>query len=212
MDINWYGQSCFKIKGKTATVVIDPFNPDFTGLKFPKDLDAQVVLSSHNHNDHNNTKDVGGKPLIITGPGEYEVAGVSIIGIATFHDTAMGEEKGRNTVYHIFMDGINIVHLGDLGQDLTEEQINLLDSNTDILMIPVGNVSTIDAEVAGKVVAKLEPKIVIPMHYQIPGLKFNLEPVDNFLKEMASESAEPIAKLTITKDKLPAEMQVVVLE
>jgi L-ascorbate metabolism protein UlaG (beta-lactamase superfamily) len=210
MDINWYGQSCFKIKGKSTTLVIDPFDPEFTGLKLPKDLEAQVVLSTHKHADHNNIGAVSGNPLVVTGPGEYEIAGVSIAGIGTYHDSASGSERGINTIYHILIDGINIVHLGDLGHILTEEQISQIDA-ADILMVPVGGGPTIDAEVSAKVVAQLEPSVVIPMHYRIPGLKFDLEEVAAFLKEMGAENVAPIPKLSFTKDKLPEETTVVVL-
>lgn len=211
MDIYWLGQSCFKIKGKTATIIIDPYDPEFTGLKLPKDLEAQVVLSTHNHKDHNNTAAVAGSPLVAAGPGEYEASGVSIEGVATFHDNVNGTEKGTNTVYHMLIDGINIVHLGDLGHKLTESQLGEID-NTDILMIPVGGKFSLNAELAVEVVAQLEPKIVIPMHYQIPELKIEeLEKVDLFLKEMGAENTEIQPKLSITRDKLPDATTVVVL-
>lgn len=210
MDIYWYGQSCFKIKGKTATVVIDPFDSDYTGLKLPKDLEAQLVLSTHNHNDHNNVRAILGNPLIVTGPGEYEKVGVNVIGLASFHDNCQGAERGLNTIYHILMDGINLVHLGDLGHELSDELVNGL-GTTDILMIPVGGVPTIDAEKAAKVIAQLEPRMVIPMHYAIEGLKFPLENADKFLKEMGAENITAVAKVVITKDKLPEETAVVVL-
>lgn len=211
MDINWYGQSCFRIKGKSATVAADPFTPEATGLKFPKELEAQVVLLSHQHTDHNNAEPVKGDPLIISGPGEYEVSGINIVGVGSFHDNVQGAERGKNTLYHFQIDGINVLHLGDLGHELTEEQLSQLPGDTDILMVPVGGVYTIDAEVAAKVVAQIEPKIVIPMHFKLPELKADLQGVEPFLKEMGAESAQPQPKLTITKDKLPEETQVVLL-
>ncbi|KKS64486.1 hypothetical protein A3A14_03885 [Candidatus Daviesbacteria bacterium RIFCSPLOWO2_01_FULL_43_38] len=210
MDITWYGQSFFKIKGKTATVVIDPYDPEFVGLKFPKDIEADVVLSTHHHKDHNNTGGVSGSPLVITGPGEYEKSGMSFAGVSVYHDGSQGFERGANTLYHILIDGINVVHLGDLGHVLTDEQISQIEA-CDILMIPVGSVYTIDAEAAAKVVAQLEPKVVIPMHYKVPGLKFDLSEVDLFLKEMGAENISPVPKLSVTKDKLPEETMVVLL-
>ncbi|MFH0936976.1 MAG: MBL fold metallo-hydrolase [Candidatus Daviesbacteria bacterium] len=210
MDIYWYGQACFKLKGKTASVIIDPFDPEFTGLKLPKDLEGQVVLSSHSHKDHNNTSAVLGESLVISGPGEYEKAGIQITGIATFHDKVQGAERGSNTVFHILMDNLNILHLGDLGHSLTEEQTSLIDE-VDILMVPVGGKYTVDAEEAAKIVAALEPKIVIPMHYSLPGLKSELSRVETFLKEMGTENMEPVSKLSITRDKLPEETTVVLL-
>lgn len=191
-------------------MVIDPYDQEYTGLKLPKDLEAQVVISTHTHKDHSNVNAVTGDPLVVAGPGEYEVAGVSITGVATAHDTSGGSERGVNTLFHIFTDGINIVHAGDLGHVLTEEQVSGID-NVDILMIPVGGNYTIDAEAAAKVVAQLEPKIIIPMHYKIPGLTADIQGVEPFLKEMGAESVEPQPKLTITKDKLPEEPAVVLL-
>lgn len=210
MDIYFYGQACFRIKGKNASVLIDPYKEEFTGLKLPKDLSASLAISTHNHDDHNNLAQVTDAVLKITGPGEYEVNGVSVVGVSTFHDKEDGAQRGRNTVYNITVDGLNIVHLGDLGHTLSEEQIEEIGA-TDILLVPVGGVYTIDSKGASDVVSQLEPKIVIPMHYKLAGLKFELDPIENFLKEMGFESAEPQSKLSITKDKLPEELQVIVL-
>lgn len=211
MDIVWFGQSCFKIKGKKITVVVDPFDPEATGLKLPtKDLEAQLVLSSHSHGDHNNVAAVSGSPVIINGPGEYEVQGVSVVGVGTFHDSTQGSKRGKNTVYNILIDEVHIVHLGDLGHQLTEEQRSEI-GQTDILMVPAGGVYTIDPEEAAKVVAELEPRVVIPMHYRVPGLVYDLAEAGEFLKEMGAESVTPMAKLSLTKDKLPDEIQVVIL-
>jgi len=215
MDIYWYGQACFKLKGKNASVVIDPFDPDFTGLKLPKELSADVVLSTHEHKDHSNveavTNPAGGKPMIFKQAGEYEVSGVVITGISSFHDNSNGSERGANIIFHIMFDGLNLVHLGDLGQGkLTEEQIAQI-GQTDIVLLPVGSIFTIDAKDSLEIVSQLEPKIIIPMHYKIDGLKFELEGVDNFLKEMGAEGVIPQPKLSITKEKLPEEPMVVVL-
>lgn len=216
MDIYWYGQSCFKLKGKNATVVFDPFDPEFVGFKLPRDLSADVVLTSHEHKDHNNFKAVaqsplGKSPMVFKDPGEYEVSEVVITGINSFHDNTEGSEKGLNTIFHLFFDGLDIVHLGDLGQSkLTEEQVAQI-GETDILLVPVGSIYTIDAKAASDIVSQLEPKIIIPMHYKIEELKFELEGVENFLKEMGAEGVVPVPKLAISKDKLPEEPQIVVL-
>jgi L-ascorbate metabolism protein UlaG (beta-lactamase superfamily) len=210
MDIYWYGQACFKLKGKTATVFIDPFAPEVVGLKLPKDMNADIALQTHDHPDHNNVSAITGEPIVITGPGEYEIKGVAVTGVAVFHDQANGSERGKNTVYHINIDNLNIVHLGDLGHELSQEQLEDI-GNCDILLIPVGGNYTIDAKTASQVVAQIEPQIIIPMHYKVEGLKFELDDVEKFLKEMAVENAEPQAKLTVTRDKLPEEPEVVVL-
>ena len=204
MDIYWYGQAFFKIKSKLATIIIDPFKEDFTGLKLPKDMEANIVLKTHDHGDHSNLDAVVGNPLKIAGPGEYEVSGVSITGISVFHDKSQGAERGRNTIYNIEADGLNVVHLGDIGHTLSDDQIQAV-GTTDILLIPVGGIFTINSKDAAEIVAELEPSIIVPMHYLIPGLKFQLDSVDGFLKEMGVENIEPINKLSITKDKLPNE-------
>lgn len=215
MDIYWYGQACFKLKGKNATVVIDPYDPDFTGLKLPRDLQAEVILTTHEHKDHNFTSAVAplqeAGPMVFSKPGEYEVSGVVITGIKSFHDNSEGSEKGENTIFHLLFDGLDIVHLGDLGQlKLTEEQVAEI-GQTDILLIPVGGIYTIDAKLASDIVSQLEPKIIIPMHYKMEGLKFELEGAEGFLKEMGAENAVSQPKLSISKDKLPEEPQVVML-
>ncbi len=210
MEIVWYGQSMFKIKGKSTSLVIDPFDPQKIGLKAPKDVEASVVLVTHNHSDHNYLALIKDEPLVFSGPGEYEKSGVSITGVQSSHDNKGGEERGLNTIYNILIDNINVVHLGDLGHQLTEEQVSLV-GNADILMVPIGGTYTIDAEEAAKVVAQLEPRIVLPMHYQLPGSTSGLEPLEPFLKEMGAENVAPVPKLSITKDKLPEETQVVVL-
>jgi L-ascorbate metabolism protein UlaG (beta-lactamase superfamily) len=210
MDIYWYGQACFKIKGKQATALIDPYDPSMLGLKLPKDTSADLVLKTHDHADHSNTDVAGESAVKIAGPGEYEVKGVAVTGVMTYHDKQKGVERGKNTVYNLEIEGVNIVHLGDLGQILEEDQLEEIGS-VDVLMIPVGGVYTIDAKDAARVVAQLDPKIVIPMHYKLDDLKVDLEPLDNFLKEMSVENVAPLPKLSITKDKLPEEMQVIVL-
>jgi len=215
MDIYWGGQAFFRCKGRNATVIIDPFDPNFVGLKLPKEMQADIALSTHDHGDHNNTQAVvspqEGAPMVFKDPGEYEVGGVVITGISSYHDNSSGAERGLNTIFHLMFDNLNIVHLGDLGQNrLTEQQLTQI-GDVDILLIPVGSYFTIDSKEASDIVAQLEPKIIIPMHYFIEGLKFQLESVDKFLKEMGVESVSPQPKLSITKERLPEEPMVVVL-
>ena len=209
MDIMWLGQACFKIKGKNATIVTDPFS-DQLGFKLPK-VDADIVLVTHDHYDHNASSEVGGDPFVIKGPGEYEIKGVEIVGIPSFHDDKKGEERGLNNLYNFKIDSVNIAHLGDLGQgELLPKQIEDL-GNVDVLMIPVGGVYTIDASSASKIAAQLEPSVIIPMHYLDKDSKVNLEPVEKFLKEMGKDNVESADKLTISREKLPSEPQVVIL-
>lgn len=210
MEITYLGHSSFKLKGKVATVVTDPFNP-IIGLKFPK-VEADIVTVSHSHPDHSEVNLVEGGPFVIAGPGEYEIRDVKLVGISSFHDEKEGKERGKNTIYSIRIDGLYVCHLGDLGQaSLSSSQLEVL-GQVDILLIPVGGVFTIDSEVAAKTVAAIEPKIVIPMHYFDPALKTKFEEVGKFLKEMGKENLVPQQKLIITKDNLPEETEVILLE
>ena len=209
MDISWLGHSCFRIRGSQATVITDPYSPDVGySLGKPK---ARIVTVSHQHPGHSFTDGIGGNPKLVTGPGEYEISNVLIIGVATFHDEDKGSTRGKNTVYLMEMDEISICHLGDLGHVLTDEQVEELGS-VDVLLIPVGGVSTIDAPVATEIVRQLEPKIVIPMHYKTPAVKLELEPVDRFLKEIGAHDISSQAKLTLTKSSLPTSTQVILLD
>lgn len=214
MEITHLGHSSFRIRGKQVTLVTDPFDTEMLGIKFPK-VTADVVTVSHNHQDHNFTKVVEGEFIVISGPGEYEVKGAKITGVAAYHDGSQGADRGKNTVYRIQIDGISIVHLGDLGHKLDDSQIEQL-AGANILMVPVGGFYTIDAQVAVEVTSQIDPDIIIPMHYNIAVLDQaafgKLTGVDVFLKQMGKEGITPQAKLTITKDKLPAEPLVVVLE
>jgi L-ascorbate metabolism protein UlaG (beta-lactamase superfamily) len=207
VDINWLGHACFRLKGSRATVITDPFPPDL-GYKLGK-VEASIVTVSHQHPSHAYTQGVGGGPRIVHGPGEYEIGGVLIIGVPTYHDAEGGKEKGKNTVYLIEMDGLSVCHLGDLGHVLTSEQVEEI-GNVDVLLLPVGGVSTIDAAQAAEVVRQLEPKAVIPMHYKTPESNRGLEPVDKFLKEMG-EAVSPAPKLAVTRSSLPAVTQVFLL-
>jgi len=209
MEITWYGQSCFKIEDKENSIVIDPYDPA-TGLKLPKNLSANVLLITHDHHDHNYKQGVSGNPYVINCPGEYEIAGATITGIPAFHDKKQGQELGKITIYTIEFEGIKICHLGDLGQDLTDEEIDKL-GTVDILMIPVGSVYTINGEEAAKIVGEIEPKIVIPMHYKIPGLAPKIESLDKFTQKTDGHTQE-LDTLKIKVANLPQEAQVIILK
>lgn len=204
------GHSAFKIKGKQKTVVTDPY-ADSVG-KFPRDVEADIVTVSHSHEDHNAIEKLKTKSFIIDGPGEYEVGGVSVVGVQVFHDAVLGEERGINTIFVIEIDGLRIVHLGDLGHKLTEENLEEIGA-VDVVLVPVGGKYTIDAKGAKEVISQVDPWVAIPMHYQMAdfGLK-EIAGVDEFLKEMGKAEVAAIPKLVISTDKLPTELEVVVLE
>ncbi|MFC1939434.1 MBL fold metallo-hydrolase [Chloroflexota bacterium] len=209
MEISWLGHSCFKIKGNQATIITDPYSPDL-GYSLGKP-EARIVTVSHQHPGHSYIQGVGGDPKPVRGPGEYEISGVLIIGTATFHDGETGNKRGKNTVYLMEIDEVSVCHLGDLGHVLTPAQMEEIES-VDVLLLPVGGVSTINAPMAAEVVRQLEPKAVVPMHYKTEALKRGLEPVDNFLKEMGVKEVHPQPKLSVTKANLPASTQVFLLD
>lgn len=217
MNINWYGQSCFQIssnqgKNNHVSTLIDPFEESI-GLRLPRKLEADVVLITHNHFDHNNVKAVSGQPFIASGPGEYDIKGIFIQGIPAFHDNVQGKERGRTTIYTIGAEEIKLCHLGDLGQkELTAEQLDKI-GDVDILMIPIGGFFTIDAQEAVKIMAQIEPKIIIPMHYRIPNLNIKLDGLDKFLKIVGIRKIEPLSKFSIKAKDLPKEeVKIIVLQ
>lgn len=195
-----------------VTIVTDPYDKEI-GVRLPK-TSADIVTVSHDHYDHNKIKEVQGEPFVISGPGEYEVKGVFVHGLTSFHDKQEGKERGTNTIYAIKLleEEITIAHLGDLGHTLSNEQLEHLE-NVDVLLIPVGGKYTIDAKEAVEVINQIEPRMVIPMHYKMAGCKINdIAGVDSFCKEMGV-CTEKMNKLKISKKDLPQEeVRVVVLE
>jgi L-ascorbate metabolism protein UlaG (beta-lactamase superfamily) len=215
--LSWAGQSCFELsvapsKDVQATIVIDPFDEKI-GLKLPN-FSADVVLTTHDHHDHNNVKAIKGETFLIDGPGEYEIKGIFVQGIDSSHDDAQGKERGKNTIYIIEAEDIRFCHLGDFGQkELTDEQLEKI-GHVDVLMIPVGGEYTISSSEAPKIIGQIDPKIVIPMHYELPKLNVKLDGVEKFLKAMGKTSVEPVDKLNLKYSALPkeGETEIIVLK
>ena len=213
MDITFLGHSCFRLRGKKAAVVTDPYDPDMVGLKLAR-LSADILTISHDHGDHNNADLVSGVKKVISGPGEYEIQGVSIIGISTYHDDKKGKLRGKNTVYVIEIDGLRIAHLGDLGHKLDDKILERIGA-IDILMIPVGGEYTVGPQEAAEVTRGIEPVITIPMHYQMPGLNpktfAKLVSEKEFISDLGLQ-VEKLEKLNVRKDILGEDQRIVVLE
>ena len=215
MEISYIGHSSFKIKGKDVTLIIDPYDPKLTGYKWPKQT-ADVVLLSHEHKDHAYLEGVSGYRLLVKTPGEYETAGTFIYGVKTYHDSKQGKERGGNIIFQIIIDGISVLHLGDLGHELATETLEKL-SDVDVLMIPVGGKYTIDAKTALKVISSIEPYIVIPMHYQtddLTGFKEKLDDLKVFMEEIGIEGngVKSVDKLTLrSRSDIPEESEVYIL-
>jgi L-ascorbate metabolism protein UlaG (beta-lactamase superfamily) len=213
MNIQYYGHSCFKITTKPAgrgqqdiIIFLDPFDKSI-GLRPPQGQ-ADLVLVTHNHHDHNNVEALKGEPAVIDIPGEYSVKGVNIIGLASEHGPT--NNPVANTIYILDSEDLKICHLGDLGTDLNEKQLEEIDG-VDILMIPVGGNYTIDGKKAVDIVKKIEPAIVIPMHYKMNGSTVEITDEKKFCNEMGNCPSEKVSKLNLKKKDLEGKSMEVVL-
>lgn len=206
MEITWYGLSCFRLtdRGQT-TIVTDPYNGKL-GLPALK-LRGDVVTISHDAPGHNEEAAVSNRQHSLTGPGEYEIGGVFVTGIATHRD----DISTKNVLYLFDYGGVKIAHLGDMDKVPTQAQVEALEE-VNVLLLPVGGGNSLNAAQAAELVSMLEPNIVVPMHYKIPNLKLDLEDVDRFLKEMGITAPDPETSLKVTSSSVPEETQVVLLE
>ena len=193
-EIKWFGHNCFRIRAKEATVITDPVDK-VTGFAMSKQT-ADIVSVSHGHKGHNNLNAVRPEFQVVDGPGEYEMHGVFITGIRTYHDSAKGQERGYNTVFLFELEGMRFCHLGDLGHALTTDQLEEI-GTPDVLMVPAGGTGVITPAQAAEVVGQLEPKIVIPMQYATEQGDRDLGDLATFCKALGVELPEPIDKLTL---------------
>ncbi len=201
MKIVWHGHSCFEIQDG-LTVVTDPHDGKSIGIK-PPTVKADVLLVSHDHFDHNCVRIVKGEPQIVRESGETVIGDLQIRGIPTFHDAEGGLKRGKNIVFCFEMDGIRFCHCGDLGHVLDAEQAAAIGA-VDVLFIPVGGVFTIDSKDAQRVIATLQPAVVIPMHYRIGGLSISIENLDAFLEEIPEEDVLGVGnEIDFGKEDLP---------
>ncbi len=200
MIIHWLGQACFKIQTANKTLIIDPYDEKI-GFTLPK-IDADIILMTHSHYDHSNSAAFPSATTIIKEPGEYTVDDITIKGIQTFHDDVGGQKRGLNTIYRIESEGVSLLHMGDFGEsELRSETLESIGA-VDILMIPVGGTYTIDGIQAAEMAKKIDAKIVIPMHYFIPGLTIPLDNAEQFLHTMGASNAESQQFLEITKESI----------
>ena len=211
VEITWMGLSCFRLRDRAATVVTDPYGKD-AGLSLPR-VRSDIVTVSHDASGHNYTKGVKGDFRTLTGPGEYEVASVFVTGLELRSDRKSKKEAApRNTVFLFEFEELTVCHLGDLALVPTQAQVEEALGEVDVLLVPVGGGKGLTAAQAAEVVSLLEPHIVIPMHYKVPGCTIKLDPVGKFLKEMGLDKVAPQESLKVSRSGLPDETQVVLLE
>jgi L-ascorbate metabolism protein UlaG (beta-lactamase superfamily) len=215
MKIKWYGHSAFLITSDEGIkIIMDPYEPGAFGgqLSYGKIKDqADIVITSHDHGDHNYTKDLPGTPQIVKGSGSKTIKGISIKGIPTYHDLSKGSERGTNTVFTLEIDNIQLCHLGDLGHLLSDKELAEI-GPVDILLIPVGGFFTIDPKEATQVADQIKPKILIPMHFKTAKCGFPIAPVEDFLKGKVNTKRPKTSEINFDKKNLPQQMEVVVLE
>jgi L-ascorbate metabolism protein UlaG (beta-lactamase superfamily) len=210
VDIDWFGQSCFRIREANVTAITDPYDKSI-GYTLPR-LRADIVTVSHDAPGHAAISAVKGEPKALARPGEYEVKGVFVTGIQTWRGAgAKGQPKEENTVFVFEFGELTVCHLGDLSKVLTQAQVEAL-PDVQVLLVPVGGGGALDADKAAEVVSLLEPSIVIPMHYRTPCVTLQLDPLSKFLKEMGATEQAPQDTLRVSRSQLPDETQVVILE
>ncbi len=212
MKIKWLGHASFLITSDKGTKIItDPYT---TGgaLKYAEiNESADVVTVSHEHFDHNNVASVGGKPQVYKGPAPLEVKGVKFTGVSTFHDENKGSQRGANMIICMEADGLRVCHLGDLGHPLTAQELAQI-GKVDIVLAPVGGFYTINAAVATEVTGKLQPKVIIPMHFKNERCDFPVAGVDDFLKDKSNVRKLTTSEAEFKAGKLPASTQITVLK
>jgi L-ascorbate metabolism protein UlaG (beta-lactamase superfamily) len=204
MEIHWLGHGCFRLRGRDATVITDPA-PPATGYKLSR-LNADIVTISRDLPETSYRQAIAGEAKFVTGPGEYEIAGVLISGVRTEHDPASRE---RNVAFVFDIDEVRICHLGCIARPPHADDIEAL--NADVLLIPVGGGRVLDARAAAETISLLEPKVVVPMQYKTDVATAELEPVERFLREMGVEAKTPEARLSLTKSNLPQDTTIFLL-
>lgn len=215
MKVKWIGHSCFLLTAASgSTLLTDPFDAehykDSLGYA-PIEETTDIVTVSHGHKDHSHIESVGGTPLVISSTTAHNFAGFNVHGVASFHDTQMGAQRGDNVIFTVRADGVSICHLGDLGDTLSAEQVEAI-GDVDVLLIPVGGNFTIDAAAATRVWQQLSPPVTIPMHYCNDKCRFAIDKVDRFLAGKPSVEQAETSEIIVAKESLPSIPKIIVLE
>jgi L-ascorbate metabolism protein UlaG (beta-lactamase superfamily) len=215
MKVKWYGHAAFLITSDLgAKIITDPYEPGAFGGAIaygPIPDQADIVLVSHDHADHNFVQGLKGKPQVIKGTGSHKVKNLEFKGFAAYHDGRKGSERGQNTIFCFSVDGVRICHLGDLGHVPSDPEAKQI-GPVDLLLIPVGGVYTIDPAQATQTAQKLSPKIVIPMHYKTPRCGFPLALVEDFTSGKAGVKKIKDSEVEIKKESLPQYTEIIVLQ
>lgn len=207
-EIRWFGHNCFRIRAREATVMMDPVGKN-TGYAMTKQT-ADIVTISHDHPGHNNTAQVKPDFVVIDGPGEYELHGVFVFGTRTYHDNAKGAELGYNTIFSVTLDGIRFTHLGDLGHQLNDEQLEVIE-DTDVLFVPAGGGPVLSPTEMAEVVGVISPKLVIPMQFRTELGDHSRGEVGEYARHLGIQLPEPVEKLVLKPGDLGEKIDIAVL-
>lgn len=208
MQIFWHGYSSIRIEAKygdkTVTIMTDPYENE-QAIRFPRTIEPDILLLSHQDRKKFNVDGVAGSPFIISDPGEYEVRGVFVHGI---QDPSVDEGLKRPLIFSIMAEDMNVAFLDQLNRKPTDFEIEAL-GNVDILVLPVGGGEVMDGKTATNVISMIEPRIVMPMHYHVPGIKATLGTVEQFCGAMGVCKRQDANRIKVTKKELPVEDLVV---
>ncbi len=207
MRISWLGHASFLIESGGKKLISDPFDEKLGYPVYEEEVDISTV--SHEHWDHSAVSILKGQPVVVKGTGDFEINGFKITGFPTYHDNKKGKKRGPNTVYKICTEGIDLLHMGDLGHLLSAEEYKMI-GKVDILLLPVGGVYTVNADEAYQIVQAIHPTVVIPMHFNTPHLCFELDPVEKFTCKFDQVIKQPF--LEITADNFPEQDEIIVLD
>jgi L-ascorbate metabolism protein UlaG (beta-lactamase superfamily) len=214
MKIKWYGHAAFKITTEGGVrVIIDPYQSGAFGgaLSYGKITEeTDIVLTSHDHDDHNYTKDIKGTFKHINKEGIYKEKGLTIKAFPCYHDPSEGKERGNNLVFMIEADGLRLAHMGDLGHTLAQETVKKM-GRVDIVLLPVGGFYTIDSDEAGMVMNEIKPKFTIPMHYKTPKCEFPIAGIEAFTAGKKGIKMVNAYEIEVNKDNLPKEPEIIVM-
>lgn len=215
MKIKYLGHAAFKVTSANGTrIIFDPYESGSFGgaIGYGKITEeADVVVTSHDHGDHNYTKDIKGNFKLINKEGAHDARDVKFNEIPSFHDTSSGKERGSNLISIVSIDGMTLAHMGDIGHDLDAATLQKI-GKVDIMLIPVGGFFTVDADAASKIMNALSPKITIPMHFKTDKCSFPIGTVDTFTKGKKNAKSAEGSEIEIEKDALPAQPEIIVLK
>ena len=212
MKVKWLGHASFLFTSDQGIrVITDPYTPggplSYGGIEET----ADIVTVSHEHGDHNNASAVRGNPEVVKGAGTRQLKEVDFTGVSTFHDTAQGGQRGPNTVFCFVIDGIRVCHLGDLGHMLGDRKVFEI-GEVDVLLTPVGGHFTIDAAVATEICNKLNPRLVIPMHYKTAKCDYPIVDAEAFLRGRAGVRRVNDSEVELRKEELSQATATIVLK